>query len=134
MIDVATADTLRSLPAVGALLTHPALEAEAARMGHDQLTRVLRDVVAEERRRRLAGEAPRDAGALAEDARERLSELFQPHLRRVVNATGVVLNTNLGRAPLPGAVLENLAESLRRARVLSTDTASPLTDWLSAML
>lgn len=105
MHERSTADLLRSIPAVGTLLSHPELAAEATTMDPAQLTQVLRDEVAEERRRRLAGEPPRQPEMLAEAARARLRQLSQPHLRRVVNATGVVLNTNLGRAPLPDAVL-----------------------------
>ncbi|MFN3430765.1 MAG: L-seryl-tRNA(Sec) selenium transferase, partial [Candidatus Sericytochromatia bacterium] len=72
------------------------------------LTQALREEVAEERARRLAGEPPRETDALAAAAMARLERLFRPRLRRVVNATGVVLNTNLGRSPLPPAVLEGL--------------------------
>jgi L-seryl-tRNA(Ser) seleniumtransferase len=104
------AKSLRGIPAVGVLLEHPAIRAEAAHTERSQLTHALREELAEERRRRLAGEPPREADALAEAAVVRLERLFRPHLRRVVNGTGVVINTNLGRSPLPPSVLETLSE------------------------
>ena len=41
---------------------------------------------------------------------ERLGRLQEPSLRKVINATGVILHTNLGRAPLS----ENVLEAIRR--------------------
>ncbi|PYS06905.1 MAG: L-seryl-tRNA(Sec) selenium transferase, partial [Acidobacteria bacterium] len=40
----------------------------------------------------------------------RLRDFLRPSLRRVINASGVVLHTNLGRAPLPEAALDHLRE------------------------
>jgi L-seryl-tRNA(Ser) seleniumtransferase len=104
------AELLRRLPAVGVLLEHPTVKAHAARASAAQLTQAVRDAVADERARRLDGQAPRDDDALAEAAVAALARWFQPHLKRVVNATGVVLNTNLGRAPLANGVLDALSE------------------------
>src|SRR5947209_8440683 len=50
-------------------------------------------------------------GPVATRARELLAELERPTLRRVINATGVVLHTNLGRAPLASAAREAVAEA-----------------------
>ena len=54
-----------------------------------------------------ANAAP-DATELAERTRQALDEMDAPSLRRVINATGIPLHTNLGRAPLPSAVREAL--------------------------
>ena len=51
-----------------------------------------------------------DPGDLVERARAELAGAEQPRLRRVLNATGVILHTNLGRAPLAAAALEQVAE------------------------
>ena len=45
-----------------------------------------------------------------DDVEERIEELLSTNLKRVVNATGVVINTNLGRAPLSGEAIELISE------------------------
>ncbi len=57
-----------------------------------------RRAIAEARQAILNGKAPH---AIVEAVRQRLEELARPSLRPVINATGVILHTNLGRAPLP---------------------------------
>ena len=49
------------------------------------------------------------AAWLESEARRLLERDFQPSLRRVINATGVIVHTNLGRGPLPAAALERIA-------------------------
>ncbi len=72
----------------------------AARLALDDVrSRLLRDQTA----------ALPDADGLAHVIGDRLAELAQPRLRRVINATGVVLHTNLGRAPLASAAVEAAA-------------------------
>jgi L-seryl-tRNA(Ser) seleniumtransferase len=99
-------DALRALPAVHEL---------AARLDapHALAVAAARRAIAERRGAWLAGQpASRDAGidpgvARLEDvvvrARELLADLETPSLRQVINATGVIVHTNLGRAPLPAA-------------------------------
>jgi L-seryl-tRNA(Ser) seleniumtransferase len=55
-------------------------------------------------------QAGHDPGDLAVRVAEELERLEQPRLRRVLNATGVIVHTNLGRAPLAAAALERVRE------------------------
>jgi L-seryl-tRNA(Ser) seleniumtransferase len=104
---------LRGLPAVHELaaeLDAPhALATAAARRAIEERRRTL--LASEPARRGHAPEAGTAEAGTAEDgtadvvarARELVAELEQPSLRRVINATGVIVHTNLGRAPLPDA-------------------------------
>ncbi len=71
-----------------------------------------REAVAETRARLLAGESAADvsADAVAARAAEILERSAARSLRRAVNATGILLHTNLGRAPLSDAAQQALAE------------------------
>src|SRR5206468_3714732 len=57
----------------------------------------------------LAGDATVVA-RIETDARAQLDERFRPSLEPVINASGVILHTNLGRAPLAAAALERIAQ------------------------
>jgi L-seryl-tRNA(Ser) seleniumtransferase len=107
--------TLRSLPAVhelaGALDAPHALAVAAARRA-----------IAEERAAMVAG-VPATVD-LVPRARELLAEMQRGSLRRVLNATGVVLHTNLGRAPLPAAAREAVARAAEGYSNLELDLES----------
>ena len=75
----------------------------------DAVAAVAREVVDDERDRLAAGEAPTTLDALAADVVARLDGFADPlgsGLTSVLNATGVVLHTNLGRAPWPRVAIE----------------------------
>jgi len=93
---------LRGLPAVEILLQHPALAAARTAMPRFLLVEAVRAELAEERDARRSGAPSASADALAERAVRRAARSARPRLGRVLNATGVVLHTNLGRAPLAG--------------------------------
>jgi len=103
------AQALRALPSVDQVLRRLAERAEVREVPRRRLTELVREALAAERRRLLAGEAqPPDADALAARVAGTLARAGLFSLRPVVNATGVVLHTNLGRALLPELALERL--------------------------
>ena len=91
----------RQLPSVAKLLEHPAVAAVKARHAHTDITAAARAEI-DELRSRLAipPDGPPDLDALAARVVARLDADAAPHLRPVINATGIVLHTNLGRSPL----------------------------------
>jgi L-seryl-tRNA(Ser) seleniumtransferase len=64
-----------------------------------------------------------DPGDLAARLREELADARRPRLRRVLNATGVVVHTNLGRAPLAKEAVERVTEVARGYSNLEYDLA-----------
>jgi L-seryl-tRNA(Ser) seleniumtransferase len=113
MKSVAKSDLFRELPSVDELLHEPAMAALIAAHGQRAVTDAARSVLAGLRQEiasgRLAGSALRIALAgLAEGIQSRLRKDLTPSLRTVINATGVILHTNLGRAPLSEAAREQV--------------------------
>ncbi|RMF25270.1 MAG: L-seryl-tRNA(Sec) selenium transferase [Deltaproteobacteria bacterium] len=108
-------ERLARLPAVDRVLSSPAGIELLAAHARSSVTGAVREVLDEVRERIRQGEdvAEGDCSieAVAAAAKRRLTERMRPRLRRVVNATGVVLHTNLGRATLA----EEAAEAAHRA-------------------
>jgi L-seryl-tRNA(Ser) seleniumtransferase len=100
-----TTDARRRPPSVSRLLT--VVAADGYEVSEPAaLTRLARDVIAEERRRLEAGAPPSTEADLADAVIDRLEQLDDPQLTvpaHIINATGVILHTNLGRAPWPRA-------------------------------
>ncbi len=102
---------LRQLPSVDSLLQQEAAERLRARYGHALTTEALRQALAAARGAVLQGDQPAPpARALAAAAAAWLEALVEPTLRPVINATGVLVHTNLGRAPLSEAALAALTD------------------------
>jgi L-seryl-tRNA(Ser) seleniumtransferase len=87
---------LRSLPSVDEVLRQ--LE-RLPRLPRPLIVEEIRNVL-EERRQALLRQLPYDAASIPSLVEQRLMRLLSPSLRTVINATGVILHTNLGRAPL----------------------------------
>jgi L-seryl-tRNA(Ser) seleniumtransferase len=94
---------LRDLPSVERLLADPRLASEprplALAAARSTLERAREEI-----------RAGRDVDDVVELVLEALANARRPSLRRVLNATGVIVHTNLGRAPLPSAALDRVAE------------------------
>ena len=128
---------LRNLPSIDSLLGEPALQEALARLPRALVVEAAREEVEAERarmKRRPAasrgapsrGAASGDSISLAERAAARAAAEALPRLRRVLNATGVVLHTNLGRSPLPLAAQRAVGEIARGYSSLEIDLESGL--------
>jgi L-seryl-tRNA(Ser) seleniumtransferase len=111
-------DARSRIPSVDKLLGEPALVALVERYGHERVVSATREAVAEVRDAIGAGggqtpERVADPGLYAERVAATLEAADIPSLRAVVNATGVVLHTNLGRAPLAMDAVEAMARAAR---------------------
>jgi L-seryl-tRNA(Ser) seleniumtransferase len=104
------ANPLRELPSVDRLLADKRLRAAAEIHGHELVTAAARSVLARAREEIRAGFEP---GDLAARAAAELEGRAAPRLRRVINGTGVVVHTNLGRAPLATQALARVIEVAR---------------------
>src|SRR5580692_3844838 len=105
----------RKLPSVDELQRNPELVALAAKEGQVPVTDAARAVLATLRQEIAAGRLDANGVDLAlsglEDAvTRRVRQALQRSLRSVINATGVILHTNLGRAPLAASALEHIRQ------------------------
>jgi L-seryl-tRNA(Ser) seleniumtransferase len=98
---------MRDIPSIEQLRQRPAMQAMEAEYGHDLLVQALRAAADALRLRVARGEGrPADAvTAIESDVPARLAALAAMSLRPVLNATGVILHTNLGRAPLAASAV-----------------------------
>ncbi len=95
--------SLRDLPSIDRLLTDERLSGAP----HDLTVAAARVVLERARAEIRSGVEP---GSLVDAVLEELAGARRPSLRRVLNATGILVHTNLGRAPLSRAALERVAE------------------------
>src|SRR5712671_7208698 len=106
----------RYLPSVDEVLRLPAGAELGALEGIPPVLETSRAVLAQMRSEIAAGRLDEAGAKLAisgipEAVRRGLQQTFAPSLRAVINATGVVLHTNLGRAPLSQAAIARIAET-----------------------
>ena len=105
---------LRGLPSIDRLLANPRMTSRLARLDRAYVTRCCRDAL-EELRAGIGRGDNVTASAIEEDAilksiERRIHRDSQASLERVVNATGTILHTNLGRAVLPKAAIDAVTE------------------------
>ncbi|MDH3583151.1 MAG: L-seryl-tRNA(Sec) selenium transferase [Phycisphaerae bacterium] len=106
-------DILRRLPAVHQLVASPALASWVSRLPHDVVADTARAVLGETRDSLQDGrgsEAEIDVESLAAEVEQRLSARLRSPLVAVINATGIIVHTGLGRAPLPARACAALAD------------------------
>ncbi len=119
---------LRALPAVDEILRHPQIQSRLKIFSRDLIVESVRKILSAKRQAILKSENGGDTARLgiAPDqilsaVEEELALAFRPSLKPVINAAGVVLHTNLGRAPLAEEAIKNIAEIARGYSNLELD-------------
>lgn len=103
-------EQLRQLPSVDRLLLSPDVQSSTLGLPHDRQVELAREVLDAARTRILNGNAPPTLAELAQRLRHLAEQRFLPSLRPTINATGVILHTNLGRAPLSATATQAMRD------------------------
>src|SRR6266550_773611 len=117
------AELLRQIPSVDELLAQPRLAALSKRVERNLVVEVARTVLAD-LRARIAGESNWTAlglNAVEELISTAIERILSRSLQPVINATGVILHTNLGRAPLPETVVDEFRRTATQYSNLEYD-------------
>jgi L-seryl-tRNA(Ser) seleniumtransferase len=112
---------LANLPRVDRVAAHRALDAARRRLGAEAVTRLARRAIDEARQSVRGGATCPSLEEVAARAAVLGSEALATRARPVINATGVVLHTNLGRAPLAAEAVRALAASAGRYTSIEID-------------
>jgi len=111
----------RELPSVHRLLEWPGVVPLVAQYGRTFVKGEARALLAEKRRGAAPEGAAADQEVVTRALRDRIAERLAPRMKKVFNLTGIVLHTNLGRAPLAEQATEALARVSRCATNLEFD-------------
>jgi L-seryl-tRNA(Ser) seleniumtransferase len=93
-------EELRKLPGVDRLLQERTVQVLAEEYGHDLTVEAIREALDLARQAIMDGQDCLSMNELVEMTRSNLEARSRPTLRPVINATGVIIHTNLGRSPL----------------------------------
>jgi L-seryl-tRNA(Ser) seleniumtransferase len=115
---------LRGLPAVEVLLESPALAGEISRYSRPLVTRTIRQVLTSLREKIRQGTPLPSQNEIIGLVQRDLATKWPGFMSPVINATGVILHTNLGRAPLPPAAVQSLSSLAGSYTNLESDPSS----------
>src|SRR6266851_44309 len=126
---VAPSELFRKLPSVDDVMRAAGVNALAASHGHESVTDAVRSVLARLRREITSGLLDEKAlqlslSGLTVAIENQLRNTLRFSLRPVINATGVILHTNLGRAPLSETAIEHIRETAASYSNLEFDLAA----------
>ncbi|MCS7207242.1 MAG: L-seryl-tRNA(Sec) selenium transferase [Dehalococcoidia bacterium] len=114
-------EALRSLPSVDRLMGHPFVQALVAQYQREAVVGLVRLVVEEARKGIGQGQPPPPLDTLAERVASLAEQRWRVGPRPVINATGVILHTNLGRAPLSPEAIQAMHDVARGYSDLEMD-------------
>ena len=102
---------MRNIPSMDKLLALPWIDGYEKKLGRETVKLLLTELLAAQRARILKDpDTAFDFESIENDARRLLDKKSTPSLRRVVNATGVVIHTNLGRSLLAEEAVKEVLE------------------------
>jgi L-seryl-tRNA(Ser) seleniumtransferase len=117
------ATELRNLPSVDKVLNDKRFSQSARTYPHDLVVKVIREELEQERHSIKSGKSVSSLNEIVDVILNRLEAIIKPSLRRVINASGVILHTNLGRAPLSEEALAAMVDVSRGYANLEFDLA-----------
>ena len=118
-------EQLRNLPSVDLLISSPQAKEIIAEYGRETALQTMRFILADFRQQIIAGESVNlDPEAILQVVLNNLVAEFSSTLRPVINATGVILHTNLGRAPLAKSAQHAMLKVAKQYNTLEFDLAS----------
>jgi L-seryl-tRNA(Ser) seleniumtransferase len=118
-----TSSNLAELPRVDRVVERAELRPLLQSIGQPALTKIVREAI-DGARQELLGQPTKPAPSearVAEDVQRRAVARFGARAQRVINATGVLLHTNLGRAPLSENAALAVAETMRGFAAIELD-------------
>ena len=111
---------LKKLPAAGKLIHHPKIKEFTALYSKDLIVKIIQKSIDEARNTVLSAENEDDLKAIDFSAERfvdviisRINKICKPGMEHVINATGIILSTNLGRAPLSKSAQEALLNAVK---------------------
>lgn len=115
------AEQLRRLPKIDRLVAHDELSQARRRLGAKGVTRLARDVVRQLREQVRGGSPAPSAEHVALQVRQLVDGVLARRVARIINGSGVIVHTNLGRAPLSAAAVASLTATVGRYVSLELD-------------
>lgn len=100
---------LRNIPGVDTILAGLNLAESDVFINQRIVTSIIREILADERQKILKGRKPRSGAKLIEASRLAVMVTVSPPLKNMINATGIVIHTNIGRSPMGKRVYKELA-------------------------
>jgi L-seryl-tRNA(Ser) seleniumtransferase len=122
-VDRSLVQALRSLPSVSEILADPELAALTSQLPPSLVTDVVRDTIGEARSAILAGVTSASDGVTG-NVRASLESLLEPVSTLVINGTGVIIHTNLGRAPVSASTASAMATHSARYQALEIELST----------
>ncbi|NPD46413.1 MULTISPECIES: L-seryl-tRNA(Sec) selenium transferase [unclassified Lentimicrobium] len=104
---------IRNLPGVDKVLQYASIKPLIKKYSKNLVTAVIREVISNYRRQILAGEESLNMDNIGEECVSRIQKIAERSLKPILNGSGIIIHTNLGRAPYGEELLEEVFDVLK---------------------